>query len=485
MVSAGATSRNTLSPADVLRRLEAGNERQVMGVPLIYEQPLTQHRLDERAPMAAIVASPEMSVPVGWMFDAAAPDLVRIDASDSMSADAVDQLIAERGVAVIIVLSDNHSQGELVIEHLIAHGERLRDGLRRGDVRLVAAGLEQATGRVEWHGPHRDEADLLIAGVAVEDNVFAPTAAPLEIVAAAAEVGSVSIISPSAAEPEKPEFVVRRKEAVDPDDASAGWSSLWVFAFGITAAAGVIAWTRKRPVTRASAEPTEAMPTRAQINQHLARATQKIEQRLRQTLAADYQQRLDESAGQNEQAAAALCRLRSHDQRVRNDVADARSKAGAMHANLQSLSSNAEAAEDLIQSIDSIASKTNLLALNAAVEAARAGEAGRGFAVVAEEVRSLASQTATAAKYTSARLQQTRELSAAGLSIASEAVDAVARIADSYEQVTAALAAAEGHLQPVSGLSVAAKPATAGHIGPKRSARRGDSTRGGGSMKAA
>jgi uncharacterized protein Yka (UPF0111/DUF47 family) len=76
----------------------------------------------------------------------------------------------------------------------------------------------------------------------------------------------------------------------------------------------------------------------------------------------------------------------------------------------------------ILKVIDEIAFQTNILALNAAVEAARAGEAGAGFAVVADEVRGLARRSATAARETAEKIEQSMQRSTKGTQLTATAV---------------------------------------------------------------
>ncbi|HEX7854237.1 MAG TPA: methyl-accepting chemotaxis protein [Sphingobium sp.] len=76
---------------------------------------------------------------------------------------------------------------------------------------------------------------------------------------------------------------------------------------------------------------------------------------------------------------------------------DAMGSAEKSALSLRTLDGAAQEIGKVIELIVGIARTTTTLALNAAIEAARAGEAGNGFAVVASEVKSLASQTQSAA----------------------------------------------------------------------------------------
>ena len=118
---------------------------------------------------------------------------------------------------------------------------------------------------------------------------------------------------------------------------------------------------------------------------------------------------------------------------------------GQIVSTMQDISASSHQVADIITVIDNIAFQTNILALNASVEAARAGEHGRGFAVVAQEVRSLASRSAAAAKeirtLIDASLSKvdtgTQRVNQAGQTM-QDLVSAVQRVSDIMDEIAAA-----------------------------------------------
>ncbi len=107
----------------------------------------------------------------------------------------------------------------------------------------------------------------------------------------------------------------------------------------------------------------------------------------------------------------------------------------AMNAAMDAIKASSDGIAKIIKTIDEIAFQTNILALNAAVEAARAGEAGAGFAVVAEEVRALAQRSATAAKETADKIDDSVAKSRHGADVCSKVAAGLHEIATKSRQV--------------------------------------------------
>ena len=128
---------------------------------------------------------------------------------------------------------------------------------------------------------------------------------------------------------------------------------------------------------------------------------------------------------------------------------------------VQEMGKRSEQIGMIVETIDDIASQTNLLALNAAIEAARAGEHGKGFAVVADEVRKLAEKSAGATKEIGGLVKEIQRTVADAVSAMQagsvEVENGVAQANQAGKALNEILGAAEIVNRQVSEIALAAK----------------------------
>ena len=125
---------------------------------------------------------------------------------------------------------------------------------------------------------------------------------------------------------------------------------------------------------------------------------------------------------------------------------------------VMTLGENSKQIGQIVGTISGIAEQTNLLALNAAIEAARAGEAGKGFAVVADEVRKLAESSKEAAQKISDLIKVTQEdtdkaikdMEAGGESFKVGAENIIS-MGEAFRKITAIVEQVSEQMQAISG----------------------------------
>lgn len=151
-----------------------------------------------------------------------------------------------------------------------------------------------------------------------------------------------------------------------------------------------------------------------------------------QTLAG-----LHELGDRGHALAATMAKIVDDGSRARVVRGEAYLKVKQASERAMALKTASQSIEQMLALIIDMASRTNMLALNAGIEAARAGDAGRGFAVVASEVKTLASQTRSAAGDITQYVDRIRDIVgqvAEGFSEVEKAIDANNGFSDAIDR---------------------------------------------------
>ncbi len=209
--------------------------------------------------------------------------------------------------------------------------------------------------------------------------------------------------------------------------------------------------TTIQQIARSISQQTESISNIAQAIEQMGTEIEKVtrgahEQAEAVGAAADVTARINQNIESVESSAVALTRQAEDttrlsqvgSQRVEetiDGIHNIRAKVGFSAQKVQEMGMRSDQIGAIVETIEDIASQTNLLSLNASIEAARAGEHGKGFAVVADEVRKLAERSGSSTKEIASLIKSIQ-------TTIHEAVDAMEasayEIANGVEKATAA-----------------------------------------------
>lgn len=133
-------------------------------------------------------------------------------------------------------------------------------------------------------------------------------------------------------------------------------------------------------------------------------------------------------AAATEELSASINEISSQASHSSNITRDATQTVEMTNTKVRELNDAALKIGEVVSLINSIASQTNLLALNATIEAARAGEAGKGFSVVASEVKSLATQTASATEEITKQIKSMQDATSQTVNAIGEIITTIGKI---------------------------------------------------------
>jgi hypothetical protein len=137
-----------------------------------------------------------------------------------------------------------------------------------------------------------------------------------------------------------------------------------------------------------------------------------------------------------ESLADASRRITASAQEVATYAGQAREANEALTHRTRELIESSSRISDLLETVQGIATKSELLALNAALEGARAGESGRGFSLVATQMQRLAENIAASVRDIRALVEGVRQAGEAGVLAIEQAVKTVQATEEHARQIS-------------------------------------------------